>query len=81
MKTETQLAFDEIPSEQLKSDLLDNKAKQEMVQIGGRIAQILGIPRSTGQILGLLYFSSEPLSLAEMCSMLGLSKASTSTVI
>ena len=73
------MGFDSIPTNQARSELLDSKAKQEMVEIGGRLAQIFGMPRSTGQIFGLLYFSSEPLSLNDMCQMLRISKASTST--
>jgi len=56
-----------------------SKAKQEMVEFGGRLAQILGLPRSTGQIFALLFFSSEPFSLGDICDMLGISKASAST--
>ena len=79
MKTNNQMAFDSIPSTKLKAELLSSKAKQEMVEMGGRISQILGFPRSTGQIFGLLYFSSNPLSMGDICEMLGISKASTST--
>ena len=60
-------------------DLEQSKAWQEMVEVGGRISQILGFPRSTGQIFGLLYLSTEPLSLNQMSSMLGISKGSAST--
>ena len=49
-----------------------------MVEVGGRICQLLGQPRSTGQIYGLLYLSAEPLSLIQMSSMLGISKGSVS---
>lgn len=79
MKTSAQMAFDTIPTNQARAYLLESVAKQEMVAMGGRLAQIIGLPRSTGQIFGLLYFSSNPLSLAEICRMLGLSKASIST--
>ena len=40
---------------------------------------MLGLPRSTGQIFGLLYLSTEPLSLNKMSAMLGISKGSAST--
>ena len=50
-----------------------------MVELGGRICQVLGLPRSTGQIFGLLYLSTEPLSLDKLSAMLGISKASAST--
>jgi DNA-binding transcriptional regulator GbsR (MarR family) len=78
MKIPNQLAFNSIPND-MAGVRFQSKAKQEMVEIGGRLAQILGLPRSTGQVFGLLFFSSEPLSLGEMCKMLGISKASTST--
>ena len=58
---------------------MQSKAWQEMVELGGRICQVLGLPRSTGQIFGLLYLSTEPLSLNKMSAMLGISKASAST--
>jgi len=57
---------------------VQSKAWQEMVEVGGRICQILGQPRSTGQIYGLLYLSAEPMSLIQMSSMLGISKGSVS---
>ena len=50
-----------------------------MIELGGRICQVLGLPRSTGQIFGLLYLSTEPLSLNKMSAMLGISKGSAST--
>ncbi len=69
---------DEMQAEQKNTEVFKSKAKQDMVEMGGRLAQILGLPRSTGQIYGLLYFSYQPLSLVEICTMLGISKASTS---
>ncbi len=74
----TLLSFETIPKDQVSSEFLQSKAWQEMVEIGGRICQILGLPRSTGQIFGLLYLSAEPLSLNQMSSMLGISKGSAS---
>ena len=79
MKAATQLAFNSIPNNQVDADFSNSKAKQEMVELGGRLSQILGLPRSTGQIFGLLYFSSNPLSLGQICDVLGISKASAST--
>jgi len=79
MKSINKMAFESIPDNKLKAELLSSKAKQEMVEMGGRISQVLGFPRSTGQIFGLLYFSSSPLSMGDICDMLGISKASTST--
>jgi HTH-type transcriptional regulator, glycine betaine synthesis regulator len=55
------------------------KGRLEMIEAGGRLCQLLGMPRSIGQIYGLLFFSAEPLSLDEITSLLGISKASAST--
>ena len=73
-----QLLFETIPEDQASSELVQSKAWQEMIEVGGRICQLLGLPRSTGQIYGLLYLSAEPLSLNHMSSMLGISKGSAS---
>lgn len=78
-KAPDQLTFETIPEDQASSDLVQSKAWQEMVELGGRICQVLGLPRSTGQIFGLLYLSTEPLSLDKLSAMLGISKASAST--
>ena len=74
----TQLSFETIPKHQVRSEFVQSKAWQEMVEVGGRICQLLGLPRSTGQIYGLLYLSAEPLSLNDMSSVLGISKGSVS---
>ena len=79
MRPATQLSFDTISKDKVSAYLLSSKAKQEMVELCCRLTQILGLPRSTGQIFGLLYFSSSPLSLGQVCEMLGISKASAST--
>jgi HTH-type transcriptional regulator, glycine betaine synthesis regulator len=49
-----------------------------MVEAGARFSQLLGLPRSTGQIYGLLYLSPRPVSLDEMVELLKISKASAS---
>jgi DNA-binding transcriptional regulator GbsR (MarR family) len=51
----------------------------ELVEWIGRLCQRLGLPRSTGQIYGLLYLSPKPLSLDDIAGRLGISKASAST--
>lgn len=53
--------------------------RMEWVEWIGRLCQRLGLPRSTGQIYGLLYLSPKPLSLDDIASALGISKASAST--
>lgn len=40
---------------------------------------MLGLPRSTGQIYGLLYLAPAPLSLDDIAELLSISKASAST--
>jgi len=50
-----------------------------MVESVGALFQILNLPRSTGQIYGLLYLSARPLSLADICETLAMSKGSAST--
>ena len=78
MTTPNQLFFVTIPKNQARSEFVQSKAWQEMVEVGGRVCQLLGLPRSTGQIFGLLYLSAEPLSLNKMAAMLGISKGSAS---
>lgn len=53
--------------------------RREFVETAGRLCQRLGLPRSTGQIYGLLYLSARPLSLDDISELLSLSKASAST--
>jgi len=50
-----------------------------MIESSGRLCQLLGMPRTTGQIYGLLYLSPRPLSLDDIVSALSISKASAST--
>ena len=50
-----------------------------MIESTGRLCQLLGVPRSAGQIYGLLYLSPRPLSLDEIADYLAISKASAST--
>lgn len=58
---------------------LQSRAKREFVEMAGRFFQLLGLPRSTGQIYGLLYLSSVPLSLDDVSQLLSISKGSAST--
>jgi HTH-type transcriptional regulator, glycine betaine synthesis regulator len=57
---------------------LSSNARREMIQASGILFQVLGLPRSAGQIYGLLYLSAKPLSLADMCNLLSISKGSAS---
>jgi len=49
-----------------------------MVEASGTLFQLLGLPRSTGQIYGLLYMSARPLTLDDLVEMLSISKGSAS---
>ena len=74
----SQLSFESIPKDPSRFELLESGATQEMVEVAGRICQLLGLPRSTGQIFGLLYLSAAPLSLNQLSARLGISKGSAS---
>lgn len=58
--------------------IVSSQSRQQVVQTVGRLCQRLGLPRSSGQIYGLLFSSAEPLSLDDMVDALGMSKASAS---
>lgn len=55
-----------------------SKVHGEMIETCGRLCRRVGLPRSTGQIYGLLYLSSRPLSLDEIVEILRVSKGSAS---
>ena len=55
------------------------QSQKDMVEVGGKICQLLGMPRTVGQIFGLLYLSSAPLNLDDMVASLKISKGSAST--
>ncbi len=50
-----------------------------MIEAAARLCQLIALPRSTGQIYGLLYLSPSALSLDDMVELLRISKASAST--
>ena len=56
-----------------------SKTRLDMIEAGGRLCQLLGVPRSTGQIYGLLFLSPKALALDDIADLLGISKASAST--
>ena len=49
-----------------------------MIEASGGLFQLLGLPRSAGQLYGLLYLSDQPLSLDDMVNLLSISKGSAS---
>lgn len=55
------------------------RVHMEMIESAGRLGQLFGLPRSTGQIYGLLYLAPRPLALDDMVESLGISKGSAST--
>ena len=56
-----------------------SRTRLDFVEAAGRLWQLAGLPRSTGQIHGLLHLSPKPLSLDEIAGLLSISKASAST--
>ncbi len=63
----------------LTGGICSSKARREMIEASGRFLQLLGLPRSTGQIFGLLYLTPEPLALDHVAEKLAISRASVST--
>lgn len=55
-----------------------SKTRLETIEACGRVCQVFGLPRSLGQIYGLLYLAPDPLSLDSIAELLGISKASAS---
>ncbi|MBN9692317.1 MAG: hypothetical protein J0M24_18880 [Verrucomicrobia bacterium] len=56
-----------------------SKTRLEFIETVGRMCQQLGLPRSIGQIYGLLYLSPASLSLDDIAEQLSISKGSAST--
>lgn len=50
----------------------------QFVDLGGRSAQRLGMPRSLGQVYAALYLSPEPLGLQDLMDQLHISKGNAS---
>ncbi|MGE9296633.1 MAG: GbsR/MarR family transcriptional regulator, partial [Puniceicoccales bacterium] len=55
-----------------------SELESETVAIFVRIVQALGLPRSVGQIYGLIYISPHPVCMDELVSRLGISLGSAS---
>lgn len=66
-----------VPKQPPKNSLR-SRARRDMVEASGRFFQLLSLPRSTGQIYGLLYLSTKPLSLDDIVEQLSISKGSAS---
>lgn len=57
------------------------EARMRLIEVGGRIAQDLGVGRIVGQILIYLYLRDESASLDNIAEDLGLSKAAVSIAV
>lgn len=55
-----------------------DEVEQEVVTIFVSLADLLGFPRSLGEIYGLAFISQNPLHLGEVCGRLRMSKGSAS---
>ena len=67
-----------IKSQNLRSETKENYLELESIDFFVRMMGILGLPRSVGEIYGLLYFSQEPLSMDQIVQKLGMSIGSAS---
>lgn len=56
-----------------------SRTQLKFIETAGNVCRQLGLPRSLGQIYGLLFFSATALSLDDIVRLLGISKASAST--
>ncbi|MDA1276139.1 MAG: hypothetical protein O2960_19150 [Verrucomicrobia bacterium] len=65
------------PAERPATDL--SAAQTEMIEAGSRLCQWIGVPRSVGQIYGLLFMSVDSLTLDDIAERLSISKGSAST--
>jgi hypothetical protein len=52
--------------------------ERECVQLFAEVVQVFGVPRSVGQIYGLLYGSPQPLAFSDIVARLEISKGSVS---
>jgi HTH-type transcriptional regulator, glycine betaine synthesis regulator len=65
------------PTSKTQSENLSS-IQQQVVDFFVDGVRVLGLPRSIGEIYGLLFISSEPLSLDDLVQKLGISKGSAS---
>jgi len=57
---------------------VSSEFEHECVEFFSEVVQVLGVPRSVGQIYGLLFASPQPLSFTDIVERLDLSKGSAS---
>ncbi|MBE7503796.1 MAG: hypothetical protein HS113_26620 [Verrucomicrobiales bacterium] len=56
-----------------------SRGRRSVIEAAGNLCRRVGLPRTVGQIYGLLFLSPQPLSLESIAEQLGISKASVST--
>ena len=61
-----------------ETELLNSSLELESINFFVRMMSILGFPRSVGEIYGLLYFTSNPLTMEQIAKRLGISIGSAS---
>jgi HTH-type transcriptional regulator, glycine betaine synthesis regulator len=61
-----------------KQEIALGELEREVVELFVRVADMLNLPRSVGEIYGVLFVASEPLCLDDCRLRLGISKGSTS---
>ena len=55
-----------------------SQSRLELIESAGHSAQVLGFPKSIGEIYGLLYLAPQPLSSPQICEVLSASKGGVS---
>jgi len=68
----------QIQKNAVKDIALHDELEIEAIDFFVRMMSILGLPRSIGEIYGVLYFSEDPLSMDDISSRLKISMGSTS---
>ena len=58
---------------------VNSQGRLAVIEAGGNLSRRVGLPRTLGQIYGLLFLSPRALALEEIADQLGISKASVST--
>lgn len=70
--------FSRLPSPAERRVDAEARFEQECVVFFAEMVQVFGVPKSVGQIYGLLYASPEPLSFSDIVERLEMSKGSAS---
>lgn len=65
-------------STELKTEKGDLSVEDEIIEYFVSFVQMLGLPKSVGQIYGTLFASADPLAMDDIISRLGISKGSAS---